>query len=123
MTKLDDGSVILYKAIRKALPKETRSKRSTSDTEHSKGKGPAAEAPAVSEEASKWPVRPESSPTQSMGGGAGRSSSVIYSYNDLLISLTVFTIKHIQNLQKHYNKDKGHKMERTDCARNLDSSR
>lgn len=69
--KLDQGSVILYKVIKKALPEETRSRRSTSESKHSKGEGPAAEAPAASEEASKWPVWPESSHAQSMGGGGG----------------------------------------------------
>lgn len=56
------------------------------------------------------------------GVEAGRSSSVIYSSTNLPISLIMFTIKHTQNLQKHYDKDKGHKTERTDCARNPDST-
>lgn len=43
------------------------------------------------------------------GVEAGRSSSVIYSSTNLPISLIMFTIKHTQNLQKHYDKDKGHK--------------
>lgn len=69
MTKLDEGSVILYKAIRKALPEETSSRRSTSDTEHSKGKGPAAEVPPCLRKQASGPCGRRAAPHKAWGWG------------------------------------------------------